>query len=645
MAYSKLFSEGYIGKLVSKNHIVMTAMETELADHGDFAGDRIIRYFEERAAGGAGIIISELVRVDDQYGAAIPHQLSATSEDKIPSLTKLSEAVQNQGAKLIYQLHHCGRQGQTANQKSGELFAPSPLPTLFGEPVRAMTTEECYSTIENFINAAKIVQKAKADGVEVHAAHGYLLSSFLSPYSNQREDEFGGSLENRGRMVVEIVKGIKEACGEDFPVVVRLNGNDYCEGGLTEEESPALAAMFQEAGADAISVSNGCYHAYHQTIEPISYPQGWKTDMIKAVKAAVTVPVIAVNSVKKPDFAEQMLEEGISDFVGMARNFLADPEWAKKAQEGREDEIRPCISCLFCVECLLGGQKLACAVNPRMGREVDFDQLTVDGNGRTVAVIGGGPGGMNAAITLAQRGFKPVLFEKKEVLGGSVYPGSKPPLKDKLVWFMDHMGSELNRLGVEVRLGTEATKEAIDGLEPYAVFYAAGAEPIMPPIPGVKEFGAVNVMDILEEKVKPEGKNIVVVGSGMTGIETAEFLGERNNKVTVIEMADTIAPGALFVNSMDVQMRLAQMEVPLMPKTMLMEIKENEVVVKNTETEEVSSIPCDLAVLSLGVKPNQKLFNDLGDSVDRLEIIGDAAQAGRIANAMKDGFEKAYALK
>ena len=647
MKDSILFSKGKIGSLTLKNRVVMTSMETMFTEPTNTAGDRLINYYEARAKGGTGLIISELVMVDDQRGVAIPNQLSAVGLDKGPGLERLANTVHKYGTKIFFQLHHAGRAGHIMMQPAGELIGPSDGTSSFGEPVRAMTSEEVQTMIGQFIQAAKVCQIAGGDGVELHSAHGYMLSSFLSPYTNQRTDDYGGSLENRLRLITEIVMGIKGVCGPKFPVSVRMNGLDYVEeGGLTLEEGKEVARHLESIGVDVLNVSQGTYDGTRGNLEPISFPQGCKSEMIKSIKDVLDhTPVIAVNNIKKPEFAEEMLTEGVSDFIGMARQHLADPEWANKAREGRLGEITPCISCLYCVENGMAGKSLSCAVNPKLGREGEFAVTEKNGGDRTLAVIGGGPAGVTAAKTAALKGFKPVIFEERDKVGGSVLPGSTPPLKEKLQWYTEHLTYEMDRLGVEVRTGKRVSVEDVAELEPYAVFYAAGAKPFVPPIKGVDGEHVYTVMDILEKRVCLEGKKVVVVGSGMTGLETAEVLSQAGNTVSVVEMADDLAPGALIINVWDVLPRLMGAGVELLTKTMLTGIEDRFISVKHTETEEEKTIEADAVVLSIGVTPDNGMVAELEQHFDHVQVVGDAAIPGRIGNAVRDGFDKAFVLK
>lgn len=646
MKYENLFSTGRIGKLEIKNRIVMPAMGTSLASSTGEASDEIIKYYEERAKGGAGLIITEITRIDNETGVGIPNQLCATNLNQIPRLERLSRAVHKYDSKLFLQLHHPGRQSHSNLIDGRQIVAPSPvMSSAIGEMPREMTTTEIKAMIKKFITGAKIAQMGGIDGIELHGAHGYLIAQFISPLTNLRTDDYGGSLMNRMRFITEIIQGIKHVCGPDFPIVVRIDGDEFVKGGLNLNEAVKAAIYLESVGVDAINVSSGTYESANTTIEPISYPQGWKKHLAKAVKDAVKIPVIACDVIRKPEFAESLIQEGNTDFVAVGRQLLADPEWGKKASENREQEIRPCISCLYCIDQLMQCKTTKCAVNARMGRELEYDGFAKNGQGRVVAVIGGGPAGIEATRVLALKGFKPVLFEKKDVLGGSVYLGSKPPFKEKLNWFIDNLVYQIKQLGVDIRLNTEPTFENIKALNPYAVYIATGASPIIPKLPGIDKNIICTFADVLEEKVTIKNKNVVIVGSGMTGLETAEFLVQQGNKITVVEMQNKIGPDAYLPNLIDLTTRFKKQNVELLPSMKLVEIKEGEVFLQNTKNDHISEKAADVVVLSLGVKPNNSMVSKLEKIVPIVKVLGDAYKPGRIAEAIHTGFEKAYVLE
>ncbi len=645
MKYENLFSKGKIGNLEIKNRIVMPAMGTSLASSTGEASDEIIKYYEERAKGGCGLIITEITRIDNETGAGTPNQLSVTDLKFIPRLEKLANAIHRYDSKVFLQLHHPGRQCHSNIIGGRQIVAPSPITSqAIGEVPKELETAEVEALVKKFVTGAKIAQMSNIDGVELHAAHGYLIGQFISPQSNIRTDKYGGDFTKRMRFITEIIMGIRSVCGPTFPISVRIDGDEFVDGGLKLPEAVQAAVYLENLGVDAINVSSGTYESVNAIIEPISYPQGWKKHLAQAIKEAVKIPVIACDVIKKPDFAESLIAEKNVDFVAVGRTLLADPEWGLKAAEGRENEIRSCISCLYCIEELMGCKTTKCAVNARMGRELEFDNFKKDGNGRVVAIMGGGPAGMEAARVLAIRGFKPVLFEKKGVLGGSVYLGSKPPLKEKLNWFLDNLTYELSKLNVEIRLNTEPTIETLKELKPYAVFVAIGATPIIPKIPGIDNSSVCTVIDVLSETTVIKDKNVVVIGSGMTGLETAEYLSEKGNQVSVIEMQSKIGPDAYLPNLIDLSTRLRKNNIEMLPSMKLVEVLAGEVVLQNTVDNTTINKKADAVVLSLGIKQNKTMVEELEKNFSNVTVLGDAKKSGRIGQAIQTGFERAYFL-
>ena len=540
MSYTKLFEPGTIGGLEIKNRIVMPAMGCSFAESTGEAGQRIIKYYADRARGGAGLIITEITRIDDETGVGTPNQLSATNTHMVPQLYRLAETIHAYDTKLFVQLHHPGN--QTPSRLIGgkqPVSASDVTCRVIGEQPRPLTTEEVEGMVKKFVTGAVIAQKSGVDGVEIHAAHGYLVSQFLSPYTNKREDKYGGSFEGRLRFLTEIILGIKAYCGPRFPISVRMNGNDFLEGGLSEEDAIRIAKYLESLGIACLNISCGMYDSGSTIIEPSFYAEGWKKHLAKNIKAAVSIPVIAVNTIKHPAFAEELLEEGVSDFVGIARGFLADPDWGKKAYEGKDNLIRKCLGCMECFRILNDGQPLGCTVNPILGREFEWgeEKLVRNGNGRKVAVIGAGPAGIQASVVLARRGFKVSLLEKSGQIGGTVNLAAVPPNKTMLKELVDTMKEELEVNGVEVLLNTEGTLGNVKKTGAEAVFVTAGGTPVKPNLSGIEK--AVTAEDVLAGRAEVKGTNVVVIGGGVTGLETAETLA-KDHKVTVVEMLDKI---------------------------------------------------------------------------------------------------------
>ncbi len=645
MKYKNLFTKGNIGKLEIKNRTVMPAMDSTLASTTGEATPELIRYFEERAKGGTGLLITEITRIDNETGIGTRNQLAATDPEHILSMEKLANAVHRYGAKIFVQLQHPGAQGTRDYNTPDELVSASDVPCkVIGVKPRALTTEEVSVMAKKFIKGAKLAQIAGIDGVEIHGAHGYLMNQFLSPLTNLRTDKYGGSFDGRMTFITEIVQGIKFICGPDFPVSVRISADEFLPGGITLDEGVKIAKHLESIGVDVINVSSGTYDSGNTVIEPMSYKQGWRLYLARAVKAAVKIPVIGVGVIREPEFADKAIERGDCDFVALGRPHLADPEWSRKASEGREKEIRHCISCMYCWEEISAGRVVKCAVNPRMGRELVYERFKNDGAGRAVAVIGGGPSGMEAARVLALRGFKPVLYEKSSELGGQVQMASVIPLKEKVRWLINTQKYELECLGVEIRLNTAPSIDDLKVINPYAVLLATGAVPSVPPVPGADNDNVFTIDDILRNRVILQEKKVTVIGSGLTGLETAEFLAENGNTVTIIEKEKMIGPGIHYSHLLDIMPRLKKHKVEFISGCRVTGIKINGVEITTRESPEKKEINSDAVVLSTGARSERSLLDSLNNYFSRVIVIGDAEKPGKIGTAIYAGFDQAFFL-
>lgn len=657
MKYPLLFSPIRIGNVEIRNRVVMTAMGCSLANYDGTPSDEIIAYYVARARGGVGLIINEVTRVDDETGVTEVRQLSVTKDENIPGLKKLTDAVHAEGAKIFCQLHHPGRQTYTAFTGIDAVVSASDQPCgLCQQPTRALTVDEVHAMVERFVSGAARAQAAGYDGVELHAAHGYLLEQFLSPYTNHRIDEYGGTLKNRMRIVNEIIEGIQARCGKAYPICVRFDADEMLTAagipaiGIEQDEAIAMAKVWEDMGVAALNVTVGMYETANTVVEPNHYAEGWRSHYVKAVKEQVGIPVMGNAVIRHPDFAEKLLEDDVQDMISMGRMHLADPEWTKKTMEGRECEIRKCISCLYCFETVLGalatGDPIKCAVNPLTGHELTYgNQFKQDGAGRTVAVIGAGAAGMEAARILALRGFRPIVFEAQDRVGGQLNVADKPPMKSRLTELTQAMECQLKALGVDVRLNTPATVEALKEVNPFAVILASGGIPIVPR--GIEGIDSSNVYlseDVLSGKADLSGKKIVVVGGRSNGLETAEFLAAKGCDVTVIEMLPEIGQGVYFQNLIDLTSSLARLEVPCLPNRQLVAIKANAVVTRDAQTGETIEMPADAVVLSVGTRSNNALAEALNAAFDKVIVVGDAGSVGRIGDATRSGFEAALAV-
>jgi len=630
-----------IGRLELKNRVVMPAMGVNLSTQGGGVSDDIIAFYEARARGGVGLIISEVTRVVDGAGASEPCQIAARGIKDVPDLQRLIETIHKYDTKIFIQLQHPGM--MAAPVMTGEKsVAPSVLPGL-EEVVRELGTEECEELIQCFITGAITAQMAGADGIELHAAHGYLINEFLSPATNFRKDKYGGSFEGRMSFAAEILNGIKSKCGPHFPVSVRINAEEDIPGipgGIDLDEAKKIAFALEEAGADMINVSCmsiGC-------IEPGTYEQAWKKYMAAAVKESVKIPVMAVCNIKEPETGEQLLTEGLCDLIGVGRAQLADPEWCNKALKGNTEDIRICLGCLSCFSEICKVKRVKCAVNPHTGHELEYAVPNRNGKGETVAVIGGGPAGIEAATVLKDRGFAPVIFEEKERLGGSLNVADKGYGKTLITKYVDSLIRRVEQEGIEVRLGEKATAESLSALKPAGIIISCGASPLKPPIKGIDGENVCTAEDVLIGKVKPTGK-IAIIGTGMTGLETAEMIAAESEELILVEMLDSLGPGMYESLVADVMSRITPHEPKVLTGHRLERIDAGKIVLTRLEDGETIEQQVDRVVLAMGVRPRKDIVEEFKNAFDNVLAVGDARSGGRILEATQDAHAKAFVFE
>lgn len=649
--YQKLFQPGQIGKAKIKNRLVMPSLLTGLANKNGTVSESLISFYETRALGGAGLIITEATRVMDN-GLHNSWQLGAFNDKQIEGLTHLVDRVHEAGASIFMQLYHPGC--QTTNKLAGgELLTPSGQASkaLSAQKCRVMTKADIGTVVKAFADAAVRAKAAGFDGIELNAAHGYLLGEFLSPYTNKRTDSYGGNAKDRCRFVQEILIAIRQAVGEDFPISLCISADEFLwqvgikEAGIDLPETIAILAHLIPFGLDVVNVSAGILESQNYAWEPISYPQGWRTYLAETVKQNVSIPVIGTSVIREPAIAEQLLKRNAVDFVGVARGQIADPEWGLKAQQGRCGEIRRCISCLHCMQQLVETGHAECAINPKSHHEAEYGTLKVTGENQPVVIVGGGPAGMEAARILALRGYKPILFEKAGRLGGQLLLADKPPHKGKIDWLISYFEERLKVLEVDVRLNTEATVELIAAENPAAVFLATGSVPSRPAsIVGIDGENVHIAPDILTGKVALHGKQVVVVGDGLTGIETAEHLGLYENVVSIVGRNNQIGERIYVQNRQGVIDSLVVQHARFFPRRELVSISADGITVKNTATDDLLFMPTDAVVLSLGVRPYLKGRDEFLKAFPDAILLGDAIRGGRIADAVHTAYDAVTSL-
>lgn len=690
MNYDMLFSPMKIGNVEIKNRIVMAPMCMGFGQYNGCATETMMNYYEERAKGGVGLIFTEITRINDITGASSFGQLGMSHDYQIPALKEMADRIHKHNCKVMVELHHPGRQilglmigtvpicnigskllgnmytriltgavippGKVLQDKDivPRTVAPSKCEkSKMSESVnRELSKKEIKKLICQFVEGAVRVQKAGCDGVELHASHGYLIQQFLSPNTNKRTDEYGGSLKNRMRFLLEIIDGIRKNCGKDFPIVVRLTVDEMYSKigqdgkGYNLEEGLKMAKILNDKGIDAIDVSSAAYDTFNYWLEPTTFTPGWRKYLACEVKKVVDIPVIAANLIRSPKQAELQLEEGCQDFISLGRPLIADPYWAKKVKNDNENLVKRCVCCLYCFESMMNGAYKythgKCSVNPFVGRE-DV-KLKHNGNARKVVIIGAGCAGLTAAELLAKRGFDVTVFEKDSKQGGQLNLASKPPHKDKMNWVCEDLLANAVLAGAKVIFNTLATKEIIDSYSPQIVINATGGNAVHP-----KAFSGNNistVTEILDGSVKLKNKNVAVIGSGMTGLETSELLVSQGNKVTIIEMADEIAPSAWFQHVDDALPVLEKADTKFLTSHKLLSVSQSGIELEDLKSKKTISLKVDYVVLSLGVKPDTVLFDTIKNSSNyKVYNIGDSLKIGRIANATESAYQLVMSIE
>lgn len=633
--FKKLFEPISIGSLTVRNRVIMAAMGTRFPAAGHRVTDQSVAYYARRAEGGVGLIVTEGTCVDEALGlSGGTHQLSLDGDQYIPGLRRIAEAVHFHGAKIAVQLHHAG---PNAHVEGACPVAPSPVPLLHrpGEIPRELTREEIRGIVKKFALASRRAREAGCDAVELLCAHGYLLNRFLSPHANQRQDEYGGSSANRARIITEIVAGIGAEAGKDFPILCKVPGNDYVEGGISPEESIAVCKILENAGVGALVVTGGSSEAKLAHNAPMGFPQAWQVQLAEKIKQHVQIPVAAIGKIKQPQVAERILREGTADMVALARTLLADPDFVVKAQNNEVESILPCISCNYCFERIVdGGQPLACALNPLAGREYDT-RITPAFRPRKVLVVGGGPAGMQAAAVASSRGHEVTLMEKEEHLGGQLLLAAIPPHKEELAAFTNYLIGQLAQKKVRVKLGEKATRESVEGQKPDVVVIATGALPITAPISGADAEKVIASWDALAHPGQL-GNQVAVIGGGLVGCDVACFIAGQGKTVTLIEQLESVALDTGSATRKFLIQKLREKNITVILGAEARAIREEGVsFLQNGQTQVLAA---DTVVLAVGARSNRELLDALGNARIEVYAIGDCVAPRKMAQANAQGY-------
>ena len=705
--YKHLLSPGKIGAMELSNRIVLAAMGSNFANDDGSCSEQLIAYYEARAKGGTGLLVLETSAACYPNGATMPNMVGFSKEEFLPGLTQLAERVHIHGTKIVAQLCHGGKMAQEDTAAGRPIPVPSPLqrsasdmfhvltrkeignfikaagPDGKGPQYYEMTKADIADTVFQFTDAALRAQQAGFDGIELHAGHGYLLASFLSPYTNKRDDNYGGSRENRARFLTELIQSIRQAAGTDFPILVRLDAMEYrTEGGITPQDCAVTAALCEAAGADCIDVSayGNVAHAIAFTEAPLVHEPGGFIDFTRQIKQAVNIPVIGVGRIE-PELAERHIAAGDFDYLAMGRKLLADPDLPNKLAAGKPERVRPCIYCYICVSQIFINQPMVCAVNHSMGREHEGDIIARSGSSKRVLVVGGGPGGMEAARMLAEQGHEVSLWEKEKDLGGTARIAALAYQPNERL--INYLAAEMRRLPIDLQLGKEASEENIRQLAPDHVILATGAVRTAPEIPGKEQrhvfdgdqlrgvlFGgdkdaaaklslfsrlvllagklsqalrSISLMRFASKLWMPIADEVVIIGGGLVGLELAEFLVERGRKVSVVEPGPDLGAELAIVRRARVLHGLREHGVTIHGNSPIREITGDSVVFE--QEGELSSLPAQQVIIALGAEGDSRLANALDTLEGQVHRIGDCNDIGYIDGAILSARELVAQLK
>jgi NAD(H)-dependent 7beta-hydroxy-3-oxo-delta4-cholenoic acid oxidoreductase len=643
-----LFAPIKIGTMEVKNRIALPPMTLGYGAPEAIVTDRHRDYYEARARGGAGLIITEAaaIHADRKYGL---FPLGLYDDAQIPSWSEMAEAVHSHGAKVTVQLMDPGPESiefLTGKQPVG----PSPVVGrgLFRSVPRELTVAEIEAVIDDFAEASRRARDAGLDGIEIHAAHGYaMVGSFLSPFFNKRTDSYGGSLEGRLKFLLDILEAVQARVGRDFPIIVRISGDERRPGGRSLQETQFIARILAKAGVDAFEVSSGTIPTvFWAVVAPLGTPLAHNAPYAEAVKQVVDIPVICVGRINTPNIAEFVLETGRADMVSMGRALHADADLPNKAAAGQFEDIIPCVACnAGCIGTVTRGAAATCIVNPATGREREM-AIVPAAEPKRVLVAGGGPGGLEAARVAALRGHDVTLCEKQGKLGGQVNLASVPPFMQELSQVIQYLSRQVKKAGVVVELGKEVTPELVDELKPDVVVVATGARSLRPSsMPGIDKELVVSAWDVLGGQAAAIGKNVVIVGGGLVGCEIADFMAEAGDnlgssptKVTIVEMLEDVATDMSFEARHLLMQRLRTKEVRILTGAEVKEILDDGVVIVR-EGQEESIRGVEHVVLAMGATSCDELSAKIKDKVAEVHVIGDAVEPRRILEATAEAAE------
>jgi 2,4-dienoyl-CoA reductase-like NADH-dependent reductase (Old Yellow Enzyme family)/thioredoxin reductase len=699
MILKSLFSPEYIGILKLKNRVVFPPMATALCDDGGFVSRKLIDYHVSRAAGGCGLSIVEISGVHPTTMGNGRFGLGIYDDKFIPGLRELAKAIKNAGGVPAVQLWHAGRQINSSDVISGYIVAPSPIPCpVCKEIPRQLDQREINELVESFGDAAARAKEAGFEAVEIHGAHGYLICQFLSGYSNRRNDNYSGSIEKRSRFAVEIVRDIRAKTSSYFPVLFRLSAEEFVEGGINISESKQIAKILENAGVDAIHVSAGNYHSLHYAIPPMETALAFNAERAQVIKETVKIPVIVAARINDPFIADKLISDGKADFTSIGRGQLADPEFCNKASNDEFSQILKCIACnQGCFDRLFYEKKhISCLLNPACGREREFafyrpvlpfkgvnannnlsgisaENITgiaalkmgtgmQDELSKKILIAGGGPAGLTSAAILSAFGFKVIICEKSNNIGGQFKLGSIAPDKEAIADALSAMQTLAEKSGAEIRFQTEVDRYVIERINPDIVIIATGSSPIIPDIPfisydpflskipsarddlihGNKSMLPVTSHEVLSGAVTVK-QNVAIIGGGITGVETAEFLAKQGKKIVILEMGQEIAPDLSPLRKYFLKEKINNLEISVFTSTKctgigsdFIEVEKDGVKMQMGKTESV--------VFACGVKQDNKLAETLKSMRYPFYVTGDALKPAKAIDAILAAAELARTI-
>ncbi|SPF68941.1 NADH:flavin oxidoreductase / NADH oxidase family [Propionibacterium ruminifibrarum] len=628
-----LFDRTRIGTMRLKNRIFMSPMGTTGEADGAYCNEGI-DYFEERAKGGAGLLITGANVVSTRYEPRPCTELSDFHH--VERLNMLIDRCHHWGAKVCVQLSPgLGRQQFTdpfTPPYSAGSVSSFWFPDLICKP---FAVDDIHYLVERVGYSSSLAVNAGADAVMLHAYGGYLLDQFHSPQWNNRTDEYGGSLENRMRFTLECIEAMRSNIPAGMPLIVKFTPHQRVEGFRTLDEGVEMARILERAGVDALLVDAGCYEEWFQAITTVYSAPGHKLDVQRAIREVVSVPLMGDGKLIEPDLARKVVEEGTLDYVGLAHQLLADPYWPRKVQQGRYEDIRPCIGCNECLLAGFSGKHYYCAVNPQCYAEKAYALPKPDGTKRSVLVIGGGPGGMEAAITARQRGFDVELLEKSERLGGTLWPAGGPDFKRDIIRLIESMETQCRKLGVTITLGKEATPETLAEVKADKIILATGSVPAVPPIPGIEN--AIPVTKYLTHQAEV-GRNVVVIGGGLAGTEAACAIAPDADSVTIVEMLPDILATAAHCLNNDQHLRkmVADRGVTVVTGATVSDIAPDSL--SYEKDGETVTIPADTVLNAVGFTAFDELEEACLAVCDDVAVIGDAVGPRKILDAIHEGY-------